>query len=65
MLLQCTDRSICSAKTSKAVQGEDGVWEMTFPKTNAGWRQFVWLDEQFQVTLGNMGSPVIMQRRSS
>ena len=53
----------CPALTLRVLQQEDGSWEISFPKSPAGFRDFQYLDEDVQVTLGNHGSPVVLMRR--
>jgi hypothetical protein len=45
------------------LQGDDGVAVINFPQRAKGTRDFILLDEDMQVTVGNRGSVVIVQRK--
>lgn len=45
------------------LQGVDGVAVIDFPQRAKGTRDFILLDDEMQVTVGNRGSVVIVKRR--
>ena len=47
---------------SCALQDEEGKILLTFPQPMHGFRDFLFFDEELQITIGNRGSLVIIQR---
>ncbi|MCJ1354273.1 MAG: hypothetical protein MMC33_004260 [Icmadophila ericetorum] len=45
------------------VQGEDGVAQINFPNAAKGFRDFILVDEEVQVTVGNRGSVVVIRKK--
>lgn len=44
------------------LQDEEGKISLTFPQPMQAWRDFLFFDEQLQITIGNLGSLVIIQQ---
>ena len=44
-------------------QGEDGVAQINFPNSARGFRDFILVDDEVQVTVGNRGSVVVIRRK--
>lgn len=44
------------------LQDEEGKIMLTFPQPMQGFRDFLFFDEDLQITIGNRGSLVIIQR---
>lgn len=53
----CTWRSVVPL-----LQDEEGKIMLKFPQPMHGFRDFLFFDEQLQITIGNRGSLVIIQR---
>lgn len=44
-------------------QGEDGMAQINFPNAAKGFRDFILVDDEVQVTVGNRGSVVVIRKK--
>ena len=49
--------------TGGSAQGEDGVARIDFPNAARGFRDFILVDDEVQVTVGNRGSVVVIRKK--
>ena len=62
--LLSTMLQLCSVlKAGSRVQGQDGVAQINFPNSAKGFRDFILVDDEVQVTVGNRGSVVVIRKR--
>ena len=55
---------LCSVlKATLWVQGQDGVAQINFPTSAKGFRDFILVDDEVQVTVGNRGSVVVIRKK--
>lgn len=51
------------SKAAWWVQGQDGVAQINFPNSAKGFRDFILVDDEVQVTVGNRGSVVVIRKK--
>lgn len=45
------------------MQADDGVAQIKFPNAAKGFRDFILVDDEVQVTVGNRGSVVVIRKK--
>lgn len=55
--------SVLFSKQVHGLQGQDGVAQINFPNSAKGFRDFILVDEEVQVTVGNRGSVVVIRKK--
>ena len=53
----------CVLEAGSCVQGQDGVAQINFPTSAKGFRDFILVDDEVQVTVGNRGSVVVIRKK--